>query len=355
MRLSKVSAIQSLSINLTMLRLIITTILGGIVGVLIHYYLLNSADYNTEDMKPLGFAGASIIWFVLIYLTYQSTKLLQRILGTSDAIGPRLLTGMIINGILAFSLNAIFYTYAESISVKMGEGLTWIGGDFSKIGVVSTIITIVCVVITFAIYTFQSYSEDQISFVENQRKQIDLRIMALKSQLSPHFLFNGLNTISSLIYTDKVKAESYIRDLYAIYNYALTKYNDDTVSLADELRLVGSYLSMVNIRYGDCITLSNDIDRAHYQTKVLPFSIQTLIENALKHNIAETKNPLNIRLSYKNNKISITNNKQLKKVTPTSTGVGHDNLQKRYNLLGSKGFKVDEDKHRYSVTIPTLS
>lgn len=337
-----------------MLRHSVIIFIAVMGGVLVHYYLFNSIGLEFRDLKIGGLIASTVLWVALTYLMYFFTTTIEKLFELTDQIGLRLLIAILISVIINFFVISIFYKYTSHISVAPETDLQSITGNYAKIGIVTSIISVIYNVILFAIYTFQVYTEDQINYVAVQRKEIDMRFMALRSQLSPHFLFNGLNTISALIYSNKVKAELYIRNLYNTYQYALTQFNKETVTLGDELQLVNTYLGMVNIRFGDCIRLSNHIDNSKYNVKVVPFALQTLIENALKYNIADEETPLQVDLNVRDSYIEVSNQKQLKEVHGSSTGVGHDNLRQRYKLLGTKDIKIDDSNNTYAVLIPYL-
>ena len=339
----------------TMLRHCVIIFIGVLGGLLVHYYLFNSIGLEFSELKTGGLLASIGIWILLTYLMYLITIVIEKLFELTNQIGLRLLIAIFLSSVITFFTISLFYKYTSHISVAPETDLETITGSYAKIAVVTAIISIIYNVILFAIYTFQVYTEDQINYVARQRKEIDMRFMALRSQLSPHFLFNGLNTISALIYSNKEKAELYIRDLYTTYQYALTQFNKETVTLRDELQLVNTYLGMVNIRFGDCIRLSNQIDKSQHDIQVVPFSLQTLIENALKYNIADEENPLEVDLSIQDAYIAVSNRKQLKEVHhSSSTGVGHDNLSQRYKLLGTRDIKINDTDHTYTVSIPYL-
>ena len=280
-----------------MLRHFNLILLGSLAGFLVHFYLIYSANYEYEEIKIVGIMLSLTTWIALSYIMYFTTIVIRRFLLKSEMIGLRLLLEIISFAVIAFFAVSLLYTMSESLFVVHNNENTWINGNYTKIGIVTFIICVIYAVILIALDSFQVYSENKLNFIAIQREHIDLQMAALKSHLSPHFLFNGLNTISSLIYTDKKKAEKYIRNLFSTYNYALTKYDNNTVTIQEELELVLAYLEMVNVRFGDSVNFINKIEQKYYQARVLPLSIQTLVENALKHNQADVHNLLTITLT----------------------------------------------------------
>ena len=133
-------------------------------------------------------------------------------------------------------------------------------------------------------YSYYAYATVQIEAVKYERKQIDLQLRALKSQLSSHFLFNNLNTISSLAHNDAQQAETYIRGLANIYNYTLNSYHEKLVPFEDELQVVMAYLHMIQTRFGNSFHYTVDIPEHVKASRIPPLTLQMLIENAVKHN-----------------------------------------------------------------------
>ena len=158
------------------------------------------------------------------------------------------------------------------------------------------------------------------------------RYEALKSQLDPHFLFNSLNTLRSLIGDDADKAEDFNQQLSGVLRYTLQ--NKEVVTLAEELDCVRSYCRMMKMRYGDNLIFDHGIDHDTYDDYyVLPLSIQGLIENAIKHNVISTKQPLTVHIhTDDNNHLIISNKIQPKIGIEKGTGIGLANLAERYRI-----------------------
>lgn len=176
----------------------------------------------------------------------------------------------------------------------------------------------------------------------------------LKSQVNPHFLFNSLNTISSLIQTQPETAEQFIKNLSSVYRYIIENGHKDKVSLQSELDFIKSYFDLHKIRDEEKIVLSVETPDAEKYT-VLPVSLQILLENAIKHNIATRENQLRINIYIEDLFIVVKNNLQRKASQLQSTGTGLKNLSERVRLIAGKQMVIEETNNYFVVKLPLLT
>lgn len=175
----------------------------------------------------------------------------------------------------------------------------------------------------------------------------------LKAQINPHFLFNSLNTISSLIQTHPGSAEKFINNLSLFYRYILENGQKDRVPLQSELDFISGYFNLHRIRDEEKIVLDiENVDTDSYT--ILPVSLQILIENAIKHNIATRDNPLRISIYIENNDIVVKNNLQKKASQLKSTQVGLKNLSERVRLVSGRTLIIEETNNYFTVKMPLL-
>jgi hypothetical protein len=175
----------------------------------------------------------------------------------------------------------------------------------------------------------------------------------LKNQINPHFLFNSLNTLSSLVNTHTETAEYFINHLSSIYRYILENSPKDKVSLQSELEFVNDYFSLYKIRNDDKVQLNADVKEAD-KYEIVPVSLQLLIENAIKHNMATRENPLRIFIHLENQYILVKNNLQKIATQLKSTKTGLKNLSERIRLITGKELIIEETKEYYLVKVPLL-
>lgn len=207
----------------------------------------------------------------------------------------------------------------------------------------------ICCVMFFYITWRQAIDREQKLREENLKYQYK----TLKAQVNPHFLFNSLNTLSELVYVDAERADSYIQKLAEIYRYILDNEETKFVSLIREVEFVQEYFELHRERSNDKILLNIDIkDVGKY--KVMPASLQMLMENAIKHNSASMENPLVIQIYDENNYIVVANNMQRKNVLNSSSGIGLPNLKERMKLITGKEVIIEQTNYQFIVKLPLV-
>jgi len=187
-----------------------------------------------------------------------------------------------------------------------------------------------------------------------REEKLIFRYETLKNQVNPHFLFNSLNTLSSLIPKDPELSERFISKFSTIYRYILEKADRDMVRLSEEIEFIENYFFLQKIRDDGKINLHIEVDHPEaYQT--LPISLQLLVENAFKHNAATHENPLNIRIYLENDNILIVeNNVQKKMILESSSKVGLKNLGERISLMMNKQLFIEESPEKFLVKLPIM-
>lgn len=179
---------------------------------------------------------------------------------------------------------------------------------------------------------------------------------ALKNQLDPHFLFNSLNVLSALIDEDTDKAQDFTIGLSQVYRYVLDQKNKDLVSLNDEIKFAHTYLNLLMMRFEDSIKVDIDKNTAKIKAKIIPLSLQLLLENAIKHNQISEKKPLEIKIFIEENMLVIENNYQPKLASSSQkrNGIGLDNIRLRYKLFTDKKCVVHQTEQTFSVKLPLV-
>jgi len=186
-------------------------------------------------------------------------------------------------------------------------------------------------------------------------KNMEALNQQLKQQIHPHFLFNSLNTLKALIKRNPEDAEAYLIKLSDYLRASISLGQVDTLPLAEELKLCINYLDMQKMRFGAALLHDVDVSEAIGSAYVVPvFSLQVLIENAIKHNALTSEAPLHIRIRYADGWVEVTNNLQKKRTTESSLGFGLTNLSERYRLLAAEEPRIDDRDANFSVKIKAL-
>lgn len=187
-----------------------------------------------------------------------------------------------------------------------------------------------------------------------KKENAEFRFESLRSQLNPHFLFNSLNTLSSLVYENPEKAEVFIRELADVYRYILEFRDHGLVKLSKEIEMVSSYINLVQLRFDRNLEMDVKVDPLAGEKMIAPMTIQMLIENAIKHNVISKKKPLTIRIFSDSSFIVVENNLQRKEINEFSSNVGLKNIQNRYGFLTAEKIEVSETEHVFKVRIPLI-
>jgi len=186
-------------------------------------------------------------------------------------------------------------------------------------------------------------------------KNIEATYNQLKQQIHPHFLFNSLNTLKTLIRKQPKDAEVYLKKLSDFLRASITLNNENLAKLSDELKFCLDYLELQKGRFGEALKYSVEIPEEAKSGLVPAFSVQHLLENAIKHNALTTEYPLLIEVKYDNNRIIVSNNIRLKDSTEETTGRGLANLAERYKILSGDEIIFQSDDRHFSVSLKILN
>ena len=202
---------------------------------------------------------------------------------------------------------------------------------------------------------FFKWKQELTRAADLERDNLRSKFDALKNHVNPHFLFNSLGTLASLIRTDPAKAEKYVAEFSGIYRYFLEVNSNDLVTLGEEMAFIESYVFLQQIRFGDSFIYHNSVDKRYHSTYILPLTLELLVENALKHNKHQTSSPLQIDVYVDDGRdlLVIRNTFQPRKNTET-TGTGLKNLEQRYLSFLDKSIRFYSDEQYFYVEIPLI-
>ncbi len=223
------------------------------------------------------------------------------------------------------------------------------------IEIVSAIIFLMLLITVYeALYSTNMLRKALIEKETLEKSNISSQLMGLRSQINPHFLFNSLNTLTSLIHTDADRAENFATKLAKVYRYMLEHRDDNLTSLKEEIKWLQSYIHLLKERFGNNLIVNVDIDHFQLTKYVLPLCLQITFENAIKHNVITTDRPLTIDIETNNDYLCIKNNLQRKSAVSNSTKFGLENIKKRYNFFTNLSVLVEENENCFKVCLPLL-
>jgi len=250
--------------------------------------------------------------------------------------------------------NLLFYILFAIIALLVSKVFLVDYGRYSFIFLLSkySFAAITAIIISSVLISYKNskWNEKLIAQLKLEKRNSELQ--GLKEQLSPHFFFNTLNTLSSLIRTgNKSDSLEFVDSLSDVYRYILDSQTNDTVKISEEIDFVKSYIFLLKKRFGNSIEYSIDINSQMTDKYIPALSIQILIENAVKHNVFSERQPLIIRIEQQISSIIVTNNIHSKS-NSEGHGIGLSNLNKRIQLLAGKEIIIHSDQSTFSVSIP---
>jgi len=220
---------------------------------------------------------------------------------------------------------------------------------------VSIIITIIVTLGIHVFYFYKAYQEGKIKEQKIIAGTASAKFESLKNQIDPHFLFNSLNVLSSLIEENPENAQKFTTSLSKIYRYVLEQKDKELVTVAEELAFAKTYMNLLKMRFEDSISYEVPLNLDDEEAKVVPLSLQLLLENTIKHNIVSEKKPLHIKISISNNELIVENNKQKKEVLQDRRGVGLQNIVNRYAILTKRNVTVEDTEKYFRISLPILT
>jgi sensor histidine kinase YesM len=214
------------------------------------------------------------------------------------------------------------------------------------------LITFLITSIHESIFFYQQWKYNFSKSVRLEKDNIEARYETLRAQINPHFLFNSLNSLTTMAENNKPVVD-YIQNLSDLLRYMLKSGEKELVLLRDEISIINSYIKLQQLRYPETLVIKVDVPESYYHYAVPPLVLQMLVENCLKHNIISHEKPLKIYIIAEKDSISVTNNLQ-KKTGVDSTGQGLKNITGRYRFFTSKKVEIIETSVNFKVIIPLL-
>ena len=219
----------------------------------------------------------------------------------------------------------------------------------------SLIIAIIISLIFYAIWYYKYRQETKVKEQKIIAGTASAKFDALKNQLDPHFLFNSLNVLTSLIEEDPHQAQKFTTSLSKVYRYVLEQKNKDLISVEEELQFAKTYVKLLKMRFEDSIHLEIPEHSNNPEAKIIPLSLQLLLENAVKHNVVTSSKPLYIKVYEENGMLVVDNNLQEKQVVKKSSGVGLQNIRQRYGILTDRQVEIIKSESDFQVKLPLLT
>jgi len=250
-----------------------------------------------------------------------------------------------------FAINSVWFSIVHEYTIAK---------LFSSTGFILTnILTIFIGIIIFFIIFSKSYMTQFITKekeAQNSKNEaVKFQYKALQAQVNPHFLFNSLNTLSSMITIEPQKAEDFVNHLSKLYRYVLDNKDNELVNITEEILYIKNYVVLQKYRFENNIIFEIEESVNSIYGKIIPMSLQLLVENAIKHNIVSDEKKLNIKITIdENNFICVINNIQLKEAGADSFNIGIKNIEERYSFITEHKCIIENNGESFMVKLPII-
>ena len=335
---------------------LVTIILVPIASFIIPFVFfgmrLDKQPYFTWNVYLSVLIITTIIWlgnrYILIWARTRYPDF--------EDVRKRLRLQSIVMFVFTIAANNLLGYWLDACGLK--ERHHYAGYDWINIITSSNAAALFCSLTVIAIYESIYFMNELRKSVEEKEmlKQESLRaeLNALKTQVNPHFLFNNLNTLVSVIPENPKLAVDFVQQLSKLYRHILEVKDDQSILLKDELDVMKAYAFLLQTRFGENLDIVIDVPEEKLNKRIVPLSLQILMENAIKHNIVSSDKPLKIEVFAQNGRLLVSNNLQKKNQVNESTGIGLDNIRNRYKLLGNGQVEVMENGSDFTVSIPLI-
>lgn len=276
-------------------------------------------------------------------ISWKNKGKLRLIIG---AVGSVLVTMV---GLVILRLVTIVVIYGYSFDRFMNDP------SASSYYLFGLIITLIISLIFHTIFFYKALTEKKVNEQQIVAKTETAKFESLKSQIDPHFLFNSLNVLTSLISENPIQAERFTTKLSKVYRYVLEQKNKDLIDLDEELQFARSYMELLKMRFENAVTFEIPKAASNPEFKIIPLSLQLLLENAIKHNVVSEENPLHITIVEDNGYLEIVNTFNPKEAIGKGTRVGLKNIKDRYRLITLKQVSIAQESTLFRVRLPLLT
>ncbi len=330
----------------TMRKYVLLSIIALVLGILFYVYVAFSELGRIPSLRDAFDKYALSVALTLLgcILVFNADRLLDKVLQWRQHFLIRFLAGFILNTVLAIALMAASGIYLFQADTE----------EIIKLSVLLVICIFIYEIFYGWFYSYRYYAHTQVEHLRSERWQLELQFQSLKNQISPHYLFNCLNTISSLLYKDSHMAEEFIRRMGDTFRYVLTHQKQKLVTVRQEIEFVKAYYYLLQVRYEHHLKLEINLPKNILDTTMPPLTLQLLVENAVKHNQISNEAPLLVYISaIDNTQIHVTNTKTQNAQPLTSFKVGLENIRHRYSFF-TKEIVVVKNDERFTVVLPVI-
>ncbi|WP_294821638.1 2TM domain-containing protein [uncultured Flavobacterium sp.] len=289
---------------------------------------------------------------------YMANKLvfvwMDRKFGTAGMKPKRLIIGFLAS--FAVSLFIIFLLRVfEDVVIEDKSLWEFFSNERISNYYAATIITLTISLLTHSVSFYRRYQENRVKEQKIIAGTASAKFETLKNQIDPHFLFNSLNVLSSLIEENPDSAQRFTTSLSKVYRYVLEQKDKELVSIQEELDFAKTYMNLLKMRFENSVYYELPQSVSSPDARVVPLSLQLLLENTVKHNIVSQQKPLYIRIFEQDGYLVVQNDYQKKEVLQDRRGVGLQNIVSRYAIISQRKVIIEQTEKHFTVKLPVLT
>lgn len=319
--------------------------------------LINSlfGAHEWEQLLELDLWGTYLFYsFVLTAINATYFDIFERKIGWEGADLKRVLLAA--SGSIILTMTGYFLCRLIDQTIFQGFSIShFLANEKLSYYLFPLLLTIIVSLIFHLVYFYKALQERKVTEQKIIAGNASAKFESLKNQLDPHFLFNSLNVLSSLIEENPEKAQKFTTSLSKVYRYVLEQKNKELVSLEEELAFAVTYMNLLKMRFENSLFYEVPKQLSSPEARVVPLSLQLLLENTIKHNVVSESRPLYIKIYEDEGYLILENNLQKKEVLQKRNGVGLQNIIHRYALVTQRKVLIDQDVERFAVKIPVLT
>ena len=332
----------------------ITFVIGCAIFVIGNFLSSDGFEFDSINDFLIEFVFYQLYSFVLGYSNMYFFYYLDRLNWKKEDTIKRIVIGILGSTIITL-IGLFILRMLTSLSLEGESFYEFIANETLKSYQFGLWITLTIVIIFHIIYFYNKYQQNRIKEQKVIAGTASAKFDALKNQLDPHFLFNSLNVLTSLIEENPDNAQKFTTSLSKVYRYVLEQKDKELVTVDEELQFAKTYMSLLKMRFEDSIVFDMPEKVSNPESKVVPLSLQLLLENAVKHNMVTSGKPLHIKIYEDRDNLVVENNLQPKQIVKRGSGVGLSNIKQRYDLLTNKKVNISKEANSFAVTIPMLT
>ena len=315
--------------------------------------LFGSRFFNTAQVFIGATAGTLVFGLVTWYCHATVAAVLRKNYADAPDGREHLVVSSIVFAVMTitlFTLICIFYHLTHFLDFRLDIK------TYLLSLCLGLIINIVATSLNQSTYSTEKWKDSMLETERLRHEAMQSQLESLKSQVNPHFLFNSLNSLSSLITEDPEQANAYVNEMSKVYRYLLQVNGIELVTVAEELKFIQSYFHLLKIRFGDAIEMQVHVVEAAYDQLIPPLTLQLLVENAVKHNKVLKAEPLRIEIIAANKQeLRVKNNLQRKTTKVDSSYMGLKNISAKFGLFRQKEIVIEDTGVSFSVFVPLMN